>query len=111
MVHQSSLCYKDLTLRHFVVSSTSVRRARVINWKIVCIVLCWDQCVQIYTEQIAFANGINLCFHLKNSPTESYRLFREAYGKDAPSQDTCGRWFRHFKSGDFDTRQKGKQGT
>ena len=31
MVHQSSLCCKDLTLRHFVVSSRSVRRARVIN--------------------------------------------------------------------------------
>ena len=33
MGHQRSFCYKDLTLRHFVVSSISVRRARVINWK------------------------------------------------------------------------------
>ena len=31
MVHQSSLCYKDLILIHSVVSSTSVRHARVIN--------------------------------------------------------------------------------
>ena len=36
LVQQSSLCHKDLTLCHFVVSSTSVRRARVINWKSVC---------------------------------------------------------------------------
>ena len=26
-------CYKDLTLRHFVVSSTSVKRARVTHWE------------------------------------------------------------------------------
>ena len=50
MVHQSSLCYKDLTLRHFVVSSTSVRRARVMNWKSVCIVLCCAQYLEIYIE-------------------------------------------------------------
>ena len=40
MVHQNSIYYKGLTPRHFVVSSTSVRRGRVINWKSVCIVLC-----------------------------------------------------------------------
>ena len=38
MVHQRSLCYEDLTLRDFVVSSTSVRGTRVINWKSVCLV-------------------------------------------------------------------------
>ena len=40
MVHQSSLRYKDLTLHHFVVSSICDRRARLINWKSVCLVLC-----------------------------------------------------------------------
>ena len=51
-MHQSGLCRKDLTLRHFVVSSTSVRRARVINWKSVCVVFlrCRVQCVEIYAE-------------------------------------------------------------
>ena len=63
MVHQSSLCYKDLTPRHFVVTSTNVRRARVINWKSVCTVLCCCvQCVENYTEQIAFADGIDFLF-------------------------------------------------
>ena len=43
----SSLCYKDLTLCHFVVSSTSVRCPRVINWKSVHRVvlmcsICWN---------------------------------------------------------------------
>ena len=33
MAHQSSLRHKDLTPRRFVVPSTIVRRARVINWK------------------------------------------------------------------------------
>ena len=36
----------------------------------------------------------------------SYRLLREAYGEHAPSQDTCERWFRRFKSGDFDIADK-----
>ena len=58
---RSSLWCKDLTLRHFVVSSTSVRRAREINWKSFCVVLCC--CVQyaeIYTELRIFANSFNL---------------------------------------------------
>ena len=33
LMHQNSLCTKDLTLRRFVVSSTGVRRARVVNRK------------------------------------------------------------------------------
>ena len=60
MVHQSSLRYKDLTLRHSVVSSTSVRRVRVMNWKSVCMALCcYVQYVEIYIKQMAFANSIN----------------------------------------------------
>ena len=46
------------------------------------------------------------CFHLKKTAAESYRLLREAYGEHAPSQDTCERWFRRFKSGDFDVADK-----
>ena len=68
MVHQSSSCYKDLTPRHFVVSSTSVRCARVINWKSVSIVLCCCvQYVEIYTEQRAFADSINFFFSLEEN--------------------------------------------
>ncbi|EGI58037.1 Mariner Mos1 transposase [Acromyrmex echinatior] len=46
------------------------------------------------------------CFHLKKTAAESYRLLREAYGEHAPSQDTCERRFRRFKSGDFDVADK-----
>ena len=42
-------CYKDLTLRHFVVLSTNVRRARVINWKCARVVLC---CCVWYVEHL-----------------------------------------------------------
>ena len=48
----SSLCYEDLTLRHFVVSSISVRRARVMNWESMCIVLCCVQCRNLYRIKI-----------------------------------------------------------
>ena len=60
MVHPSSLCCKDLALRHFVVYSTSVRHARVINRKRVCVVLCCCvQCVEIYIKQRPFVGSIN----------------------------------------------------
>ena len=64
------------------------------NWKRVCIVLCCCvQYVDIYTEQRAFADGINFGFHLNKTAAESYRLLREAYGGEhASSQDTCKRW-------------------
>ena len=68
MVHRSSLCYKDLTLRYFVVSSTSVGRARVINLKNVCVVLrCCVQYVEMYTEQRAFENGTNFLFSFEKT--------------------------------------------
>ena len=111
MVHQRSLCYKNLIQRHFVVSSTNVRRARVIKWKNVCIVLCcWVQYVEINTEQKAFVDSINFLFSFEKTAAESHRLLREAYGRHVPSQDKSGRWFRRFKSGDFDARQEGRQG-
>ena len=71
---------------------------------------CCVQYVEIYTDQRAFACGVNFCFHLKKTAAELYRLLREAYGERAPSQDTCGRWFWRFKSGDFDTIQEERQG-
>ena len=49
------------------------------------------------------------CFDLKKTAAESYRLLREVCGEYVLSQNTCERWFRRFKSGDFDTRQEGRQ--
>uniref|UniRef100_G1Q736 Mos1 transposase HTH domain-containing protein n=1 Tax=Myotis lucifugus TaxID=59463 RepID=G1Q736_MYOLU len=34
------------------------------------------------------------------------RILQEAYGEHAPSQDTCERWFKLFKSDDFDVKNK-----
>ena len=80
-VHQSSLCHKDLTLSHFVVSSTNVKRARVMNWESVCIVL---YCVVGFNMSKAIPNKEHLrtalifCFHLKKTAAESYRSLRAA---------------------------------
>ena len=46
------------------------------------------------------------CFHLKNTAAESNRLLREASGEHPSSQDTCERWFRRFKSDDFEIANK-----
>ena len=102
MVHQSRLCYKDLTLLHFGVSSTSVRRARVINWKSVCTVLCCCANMSRFIPNKELSQApLMSCFNFKKTGAESYRLLRGAYGEDAPSQDTCTWWFRRFKSGDL----------
>nr|KAF6360078.1 hypothetical protein mMyoMyo1_011036 [Myotis myotis] len=49
-------------------------------------------------------------FILKKSAAESYRILQEACGKHAPSQDTCERWFKCFKSEDFDVKDKERTG-
>ncbi|UYV79912.1 hypothetical protein LAZ67_18001028, partial [Cordylochernes scorpioides] len=50
------------------------------------------------------------CFNLKKSATDGHRLLCEAYGKHALSIKSCEYWFRRFKSGDFDTRDKERGG-
>ena len=40
-------------------------------------------------------------FSFEETAAESYRLLREVHGEYAPSLDTCERWFRRFRSGDF----------
>ena len=63
MVHWSSLCYKDLTLRHIVVinycqARTSDKLEKCVHG----VVLCCVQYAEIYTEQRAFANDNNFSF-------------------------------------------------
>ncbi|UYV75017.1 hypothetical protein LAZ67_12002115 [Cordylochernes scorpioides] len=41
---------------------------------------------------------------------DGHRLLCEAYGEDALSIKACEYWFRRFKSGDFDTRDKERGG-
>ena len=45
-------------------------------------------------------------FLLKKTAAESYPLLGEDYGEQAPSQGTCERWFRRFKSDDFEVADK-----
>ena len=51
-------------------------------------------------------DGINFLLPFEKTAVESFRLLREACGERAPSQDTCERWFRHFKSGYFEVADK-----
>ena len=50
--------------------------------------------------------ALTIGFHSKKTAAESYRLLQEAYGEHVPSQDTCERLFRRFKSGDFEVADK-----
>lgn len=49
-------------------------------------------------------------FNIKKSAAESHRLLVEAYGEHVLSETTCRDWFRRFKSGDFDVRDKERPG-
>jgi len=46
------------------------------------------------------------CYHLKKTTAESYRMLIEAYGEHALDKSQCFEWFKKFKSGDFDVRNK-----
>ena len=50
------------------------------------------------------------CFHLKKNTFESHQMPEDAYKEHAPSIETCEYWFRRFKSGDFDTEDKAREG-
>ena len=108
MVNQSSLCYKDLILSHFVVINKRQTRTSDKLEK---------SCVVVFNMSKFTPNkehrrtALIFCFPLRKTATESYRLFREAYGEHAPSRDTCEGGFRRLKSGDFDTRQEGRHRT
>ena len=68
MVHQSSLCYEDLTQCRFVVSSTSVRRARVINWKSECIVCVFAFYMSKFIPHKEHPrSALIFCFHFKKN--------------------------------------------
>ncbi|UYV64255.1 SETMAR [Cordylochernes scorpioides] len=55
------------------------------------------------------SQNLSTTAHTK-SATDGHRLLCEAYGKHALSIKSCEYWFRRFKSGDFDTRDKERGG-
>lgn len=50
--------------------------------------------------------GLLLCFFFKKSVAESLYVQQETYEDHAPLIFTCEYWFRLFKSGDFDIKDK-----
>lgn len=49
-------------------------------------------------------------FFLKKNATQAHRLLMECYGDHALSDTQCREWFRRFKNGDFDIRDKERSG-
>lgn len=45
-------------------------------------------------------------FIAKKSATETHRCLEEVYGEQSPSSTTCKKWFRRFKTGNFNTDDK-----
>ena len=93
-----------MTSLHFVViNKRQTRTSDKLEKCVQSVVLLCSKCRNVYRTR-----GINFCFHVKKNAAQS---LRETYGVRAQSQDMCERWIRRFKSGDFDTRQEGRQGT
>ena len=46
------------------------------------------------------------CLKFKKNTAERHRLLQKAYGEHALSEATCRDWFRRFKSGHFDLKDK-----
>ena len=49
-------------------------------------------------------------FNQNKNASESRRILVETYGDNVLTQDACVRWFRRFKSGDFDLKDKDRPG-
>ena len=45
-------------------------------------------------------------FHLKKTVAGGYRPLIETCGEHVLANKTCGRWFKHFKSCDFNVKGK-----
>ena len=49
------------------------------------------------------------CYHLKKTAAESHRMLVEAYGEHALGKSQCFKWFKKFKSGDFEVRNEERE--
>ena len=50
--------------------------------------------------------ALTFCYHLKKTAAESHRMLVEAYGGHALGKSWCFKWFKKFKSDDFDVRKE-----
>lgn len=50
------------------------------------------------------------CFNLKKRAADGHQMLCETCGEHAPLIKTCEYWFRRFKSGDYDIKDKGREG-
>jgi transposase len=57
-----------------------------------------------------FRHLLLYCFDSKKTAAEAHRFISETYSKHAPSVKTCEYWYRRFKSGDFDLKDKERSG-
>lgn len=57
-----------------------------------------------------FRQALLFCFNLKKKAAESHRMLVEAYGEEVPSETTCREWFRRFKIGDYEIKDKYRSG-
>ena len=97
MVHQSSLCYKDLfdtTPFCCIINKCQTHTSDELEKCVNSVVFYMSKFILNHEH----SRTLIFCFYLKKTVAEWYRLFRQAYGEHDPSQDTCERRFRHFKS-------------
>ncbi|UYV71384.1 SETMAR [Cordylochernes scorpioides] len=69
-----------------------------------------DAELQVLLDEDSTQMQEKLAKQLQKSSTDGHRLLCEAYGKHALSIKSCEYWFRRFKSGEFDTRDKERGG-
>lgn len=66
--------------------------------------------LNLVPENRDLRTSLLFCFLLKKTAAESHRMLIEAYGDHALSGTTCRDWYRRFKSGDFDVKDKERPG-
>lgn len=61
-------------------------------------------------EKRHLREALLFCFNLRKTAADGHRMLCEAYGEHALSIKTCEYWFRRFKSEDFNTSDKAREG-
>lgn len=51
-----------------------------------------------------------LLFDMKKTAAEAHRMLSDTYDEQAPSERSCRDWFKRFKNGDFDMKDKPRPG-
>jgi hypothetical protein len=97
----NSILHMNLT-RQFVHLTLTYKHHQTITPVLYCSMIM----LTFEPEKEHLRHSLLFLFNQKKKAVESHCLLVESYGEHIPSIRTCETWFRQFKSGDFNVKDK-----